>query len=101
MKPIDRRKLMAAINRACHQAGLLLEEDPDAGGGSHGSLLFSEPNGARPIRIIIVYAREISPGVQRAILQSLGLRAQNDEQSPAARALAQRVHDLLQDCFNA
>ena len=101
MKPVDRRKLMAAIRRSCDDAGLEIEEDPDAGSGSHGSLLFSEPQSGRRLRVVIVYAREISPGVQRGILQSLAQRAESDRLDAGLRAFAQRVHDLLEAIFDA
>lgn len=100
MKPVDRRKLISALHRACAPADLELEDDPDAGGGSHGSLLFSDRRGGKPLRIVIVYSREISPGVQRAILQMLDQRIQRDTADYAARALAIKVRDLLAGLFS-
>jgi len=99
MKPLDRRKLFTALQRSCRQSGLVMEEDPDAGGGSHGSLLFFDPASDSRLRIVIVYSRDISPGVQRAILQSVHRRAEMADALPGARALAQAVHALLKDCF--
>lgn len=71
-------------------------EDPDAGAGSHGSLVFFGP--ADNLRLVIAYAREISPGVQRAMLRYVEQQVQVRE-SNSGRTLAQTVLELLRECF--
>jgi hypothetical protein len=70
MKPRGRRKLFSSLRQRCRGQGIQLELDPDAGAGSHGSLVFYI-NGASPIRLVVAYSREITPGVQRSILKYL------------------------------
>ena len=98
MKPVDRRKLFSALHRGCPARGLALEEDADAGAGSHGSLIFHGASDTDPLRLVLVYSREISPGVQRGMLryvsQQVEVRA-----SAGARGLAKAVLELLQECL--
>lgn len=89
---------MIAIRRACDRAGVVIEEDPDAGGGSHGSLLFSDRSSGRHVRVVIAYTREISPGVQRAILQYLRHRAENGRSDAL---FVQQVYEVLEAVFAA
>lgn len=74
-------------------------EDPDAGSGSHGSLLFYGPPEVRPVRVVLVYGRVVSPGVQRGMLRHVRARAENTTVAIPDRELAARVIDLLEDCF--
>lgn len=75
MKPVDRRKLFAALRRSAKSRGIKMIEDADAGSGSHGSVLFSDGSGCKPLRLVLVYSRDVTPGVQRAITAYLAQRA--------------------------
>ena len=92
MKPVDRRKLFAALRRSAKTRGVEMAEDADAGSGSHGSLLFSDGSGCKPLRLVLVYSRDISPGVQRAIVAHLshrsGSAADERERTLASAVLA-------------
>jgi hypothetical protein len=97
MKSRDRRKLFSELRRNCRAEGIELELVPDAGAGSHGSLIF-RAEGARPVRLVLAYAREITPGVQRSILRYLEGQActlDNDTD----RQLARAVRDIFTDCL--
>ena len=99
MKPIDRRKFFIALHRGCKARGLILVEDPDAGGGSHGSLNFDSVSGGKSLRLVIAYAREISPGVQRGMLRYVS--QQIDVRTAAAdSSLARSVFELLGECLH-
>jgi hypothetical protein len=95
MKPVDRRKFFSALHRGCRDRGLELSEEPDAGSGSHGSLIFTRAKG-RPLRIVLAYSRKITPGVQRSILRYVAQQAQMRKEA-ADRELAQVVFDLLDE----
>lgn len=97
MKPIDRRKLFNALHRGCRRRELELVEDPDAGRGSHGSLVFNGGPGCRPLRFVLVYAHDVSPGVQRGMLR---YAAQQVETLHGKEKLfAQLVFELLKESF--
>ena len=98
MKPVDRRKLFSALHRGCPARGLALEEDADAGAGSHGSLIFYGAANTTPLRLVLAYSREISPGVQRGMLRYVSQQA-DVRSSPADRGLARAVLELLQKCL--
>lgn len=96
MKPVDRRRLITALHRGCRARGLELVEDPDAGAGSHGSLVFVGPTDT--LRLVIVYAREVSPGVQRAMLRYVEQQVEARRMN-SGRSLAQSVLELLRECL--
>lgn len=98
MKPVDRRKLFSALHRGCGARGLALEEAADAGAGSHGSLLFHGASGTSPLRLVLVYSREISPGVQRGMLRYVSQQVEV-RSSTADRGLAKAVLELLEECL--
>lgn len=98
MKAIDRRKLFSALHRAVKRRAIELQEAPDAGSGSHGSLIFLRGEGAKPVRIVVAYSRDITPGVQRGVLRYLAL--QTDVRKNAAdRQLALDVLAIFEDCL--
>ena len=99
MKPIDRRKFFSALHRGSRSRGLELCEEPDAGSGSHGSLIFVRSSGGKPLRIVLAYSREISPGVQRSILRYVSKQAELRKDS-ADREIALIVLEVLQDCLS-
>jgi hypothetical protein len=97
MKPVDRRKFFSALHRACRSRGLELCEEPDAGSGSHGSLIFIAGS-AKPLRIVLAYSREVTPGVQRSILRYVAQQAEIRKEAIDC-SLARTVFDLLQECL--
>ena len=99
MRPIDRRKLFAALHRAARKRGVSIAEDPDAGSGRHGSLIFKDESECRPLRLVMVYSREMSPGVQRAILAFVRGRVANGSDA-AEKSLAANVLAMLEECFS-
>ena len=76
-----------------------MTEDPDAGGGSHGSLIFENAAGDKSLRLVIVYAREISPGVQRGILRYVRQQAEL-RTAEADSSLARSILELLTECLH-
>ena len=98
MKPVDRRKFFAAIRRAAAARGIDVNEDADAGSGSHGSLVFRIDPDCRPLRLVIVYAREISPGVQRAMMAHVRRRAETAARGSSEQRLAAAVVQALEEC---
>ncbi len=79
--------------------GLTLCEEPDAGSGSHGSLVFCGVSGGKPLRIVLAYARDITPGVQRSILNYVAKQA-DARKDFVDRDLARAVLDLLRQCLS-
>ena len=101
MKPIERRKTFTTLHRVGRKRGVSVVEEADVGSGSHGSILFYSQPGVRPVRIIIVYSREISPGVQRAILKQLERQASMQSGGSAERLLTTAVLEMCRACFGA
>lgn len=89
---------MSALYRRSRAVGIEVRDDLDGGSGSHGSLIFLGKGGTTPIRLVFVNSREISPGVQRSILQYVrNLTAVGGERD---RSFVLDVLTLLQECFS-
>lgn len=100
MKPVDRRKAVRDIRRLCRKHGVSFEEISSRGNGSHGSWVFSDEDGSTPIRVVIVYDKEISPVVQRSVVQRLKERLIGELIKEGAQDLVQTVLDMLEDVFS-
>lgn len=75
-----------------------MELEPDAGAGSHGSLVFYF-DGASPIRLVLAYSRDITPGVQRSILRYLEGQGHTLD-SRADREFAKALHGVFRKCLD-
>jgi hypothetical protein len=92
MRALDTRKVLQEVKRQCRRNGIEFLHDPGRGKGSHQSIVFRDPAGGAHVRVVIPGHRELSPGVQRNVLQYLaGLVAQ--------RPLAGLAHQILEQIF--
>jgi hypothetical protein len=101
MKPIERRKAVQEIRQLCRERGISFEEISSRGNGSHGSWIFSDQEGGKAVRVVIVYDKEISPIVQRSIVQRLQDRLVGLAIREGAHELIHVVYDILNAIFGA
>jgi hypothetical protein len=71
MKPRDTRKAIAAANDLCSKRGIGLQVIKASGKGSHQALIFTDLTTNESVKVVIAGGSEISPGVQRKVLQYL------------------------------
>jgi hypothetical protein len=100
MRPKDTRKALGDIARLCRAHGLEVELQRAKGKGSHQALIFCDPRSGARVPLVIAGGQDISPGVQRKVLSYLRTLAGRLAAAEAARALADRVAELLDAYFN-
>lgn len=71
MRARDRRKALRELKLLCRRHGLDVTIDTDRGKGSHIGLVFSDRKTGEAVTLTIAGSDNISPGVQRSILQYL------------------------------
>lgn len=69
MRARDTRKTLRELKALCRDHGLELSEVTKRGKGSHRSLLFRDPKTGEAVSLVIAGHEEISPGVQRGLLE--------------------------------
>jgi hypothetical protein len=93
MRAINSRKALKEINRSCKRRGIEFEIDRDRGPGSHQGLRYRDPASRQDVGVVIPGHKEISPGVQRAVIEYF--------RSIAPRApLADVVRSILHEVFD-
>lgn len=101
MKHLDRRKAVREIRNLCRERGIEFEEHSAHGAGSHGSWIFSDAAGSRPVRVVIVYDKEISPPVQRSVMKFLRDRVIGMAIREGANDLLHAVYEILEGIFGS
>ncbi|MCH8999690.1 MAG: hypothetical protein IID48_15700 [Proteobacteria bacterium] len=94
MKTLKNHKTLKAIRRGCAGQGINVELIKRKGSGSHRGVAFSRDGARRGVVIVIAGGDEISPGVQRRVLDDLLRRS---EKNP----LAGDVHRILERIFRS
>jgi hypothetical protein len=69
MRPLNKRQTVNEIKRLCRARGIEVEIVPARGGGSHEALVFKDTVTGEAVQLTIANHKDISPGVQRKILQ--------------------------------
>jgi hypothetical protein len=72
MKALDTRKAIADLRHMCKARGIEVSVDTSGGKGSHQGLLFHDPKTNEYVRLVIPGHKELSPGVQRKTLETMG-----------------------------
>lgn len=92
MKSLDTRKVLQELRRHCRRNGIEFVHDPGRGKGSHQSIVIRDTKTRAHVRFVITGHRELSPGVQRSVLQYLGEQA-------AHNAVAGSAYKILEQIF--
>jgi len=91
MRPVNANDLFAAIRRGLRPLEIESIWDKGRGKGSHQSWIFRDPATGGNLRLIIVGAKEISPGVIRSLRRFMTERAGDGSVAPGSRHVARAV----------
>ncbi|MGA8907096.1 MAG: hypothetical protein WB524_05745 [Acidobacteriaceae bacterium] len=93
MRARNTRKALRDLKSLCRGHGLELTVVPGKGKGSHQGLLFRDPKTDESVSLTIAGSEDISPGVQRSVLQYV--------RDLAARvAIAEILREIFEDLFS-
>ncbi len=93
MRPRDTRKALKDLRRLCKKHGIELTVSTKRGRGSHQALIFQDHETGEAISVVIAGHDEISPGVQRELLNTVGGLA-------ARVTIGETVRDIFEEIFH-
>ena len=101
MGPRNTRKTIQDLQKLCKKRGIEFVVVPSRGNGSHQAFLFHDPVTDEKISVVVPSHKDLSPGVQRAIMKYVVTVKDAANFARAIATIAKVVHDIFEEIFRS